>query len=700
MEYYDNMTVDEYSTESGRMFKTEPAINVISKKDFEERISKVFHLLWETLSRSFGPYGAPTIIYNFPYSHVTKDGYTIMKNLSLNAAETKVDQAIANMAGDICGRLNFAVGDGTTTAIIATNSIYQQYKTMNNCTNSDIGYFSEHYILPRDIIKNYVSIKNEIIKRLKEKVIPIQTSDLDELYDKIYKVVFISSNGDETISKYIAELYRDIGAPAISCVLSPDGITRKKLIDGYKFGLVLNDRLYVNNDNNTCRVNQADVIIFGKKITEDTYKKILKPLNRECESRDRRLIVCAPLYDEKALSQTIAIDLNKEHDKTGKINMILTTYRNISQQAKRYANDFAILTNTTIIDGEMEDEIINKLNAGYHIARIFNIDSRNIENTQCIALDKVKADGTGISYTHGVDTLPDQYVPMNEFPNMDLIPESINLGYVGTGSIGLKATDSNFSGFHYNEEKYKKALEDAEFVLDEVIKKYKSLGTFNTEVSDAQERYYALKMKMGIIEVGGGSDLSTALNKDAVDDAVRASASAFKYGVVKGCNVNLIQVIKSMYDEETDEVKKVLINILLKGFKDVYRTVLLNAFPPSDITETPFKLHEVANKFFEKMKRNDVKIFSDDVVYNMYKDVIDKCKTTGVQLPLEKINIHDFIIDYSIETGKVFDVTTLQFTDEIMNSSQTDEEVLTATIDLISLLIVGNQMVVTGKHNF
>ena len=114
----------DMSTQDGRHFKKNPAVNVISKEEFEERISKVFHLLWKTLSKSFGPYGAPTLIYNYPYSHVTKDGYTIMKNLSMDASETLVDQAIADMAADICGRLNYTVGDGTTSAVIATNSIY------------------------------------------------------------------------------------------------------------------------------------------------------------------------------------------------------------------------------------------------------------------------------------------------------------------------------------------------------------------------------------------------------------------------------------------------------------------------------------------------------------------------------------------------------------------------------------------------
>ena len=48
------------------------------------------------------------------------------------------------------------------------------------------------------------------------------------------------------------------------------------------------------------------------------------------------------------------------------------------------------------------------------------------------------------------------------------------------------------------------------------------MGTFNIEVSQAQERLYALRLKMGVIEVGADSELSQKLIKDAVDDAIKA----------------------------------------------------------------------------------------------------------------------------------------------------------------------------------
>ena len=65
-----------------------------------------------------------------------------------------------------------------------------------------------------------------------------------------------------------------------------------------------------------------------------------------------------------------------------------------------------------------------------------------------------------------------------------------------------------------------------------------------------------------------------------------------------------------------------------------------------------------------------------------------------------KLLLHDLLIDISSEIGMTFDVSTKEFSENVINSTQTDEEILIATIDLISLLITGNQMLITQKHNF
>ena len=681
-------------------FKKEPRINVVSKEVYEDRVKKVFHLLWKTLSKSFGPYGAPTIIYNYPYSHVTKDGYTIMKNISMDASETLLDQSICNMMEDVCGRLNYSVGDGTTSAVIATNSIYNQYELNKE-------YLQETFTLPRDIISIYNNLKEEIGKRLKEKVIPVRSQDKEELKENIGKVVYISSNGDQIITDYIATLYGELGAPAVSCELDPEGETKMTLIEGYKYPMMVNDKIYINNDDKTCEVRNVDIVIFSTRITLEIYNSILKPLNLESRTRNRRLVVAATSYDDNALT-TIANELNNEFNKRKEVNMILTTYRAINSHTRKLAGDFAMLAGTTIIDRAMCDNIINQLQAGLQIWNIFNMDGRDIEGLRCIALrDKMDPNNpnqeNAALFAKGVDELPEGFSPLID--SFEMVEDSINVGYCGYAKLGLK--DSLFQGFFYNEERYNAHIKDAKDDLAEKEKKYQKLGTFNLEVAQAQERLYSLQLKTGIIGVGGDSELSQKLLKDAVDDSVKAAASAFNYGVVLGCNVNLIQVIQDIYNETTDEVTRILLEILLKGFKDVYRTVLSNAF--DDVIIDNLEDFALANGTSEEETENYAvkavkeafdglpKVDTDELFYQtgIFTEIVKKlCVKTG------KVSIHDIIIEYSIATNQVFDVSRFVYSSDVVNSSQTDEEILKATIDLVSLLIVGNQMVITGRNNF
>lgn len=646
--------------EKESMFKKEPRLNVISKEDFEDRTTKVFKKLWEALSKSFGPYGAPTIISNYPYRHITKDGYTIMKNLSFDASETKVDQAIADMAGDICSRLNYAVGDGTTSAIIATNSIYQRYIESKD-------ELFQKLILPRDIMKKYIKIRDLVIDKIKDMAVPIQTTDMEQLYKNIYDVVWISSNGDENMTEYIASLYKELGAPAITCYKSPDGITRKKLIDGYKYGLALADRLYINNDDKTMSLQEADVIIFSTKVTETTYKKIIQPLNQICKIRGRHLIVAAPTYDETALNNVIAPDLNTEHRKNHDINLVLTRYSAISAHTRRLINDFSVLMNTDIIDRVKEKDIIDKLASGKQITELINVDSRCIEGTVCVAV----MDNQQLAYRYGIDELKENMATYDSLVGVD--DDAIRLGYTKDCTLGLMT--SQFTNLIYDENRYKTSLKEAEDLLKEAQEKYKKLGTFNLEVSQNQDRLYALRLKMGIIEVGADSDMSQALIKDAVDDSIKAAESAFNHGVVLGCNVNMIRAIQEVIIELEDSVDIKLAEILFNGFRDVYKTVLSNAFDNMSVNEFRERFPDIFNEWVNGELGDYIESFGDS-------------------------SIHDLIVNKSVDTGKVFDVTKFKFTEEVINSLQTDVEILIATIDLISLLIMGNQMVVTGKHNF
>ena len=56
--------------------------NSLTATDFKNRVTDIFSKTANILGKSYGPYGAPTIISDYPFAHVTKDGFNIMKKIS------------------------------------------------------------------------------------------------------------------------------------------------------------------------------------------------------------------------------------------------------------------------------------------------------------------------------------------------------------------------------------------------------------------------------------------------------------------------------------------------------------------------------------------------------------------------------------------------------------------------------------------
>ena len=656
-----------------RQFNEEPCINVISKEQFQERVRKVFNILWEKLSKSFGPGGAGTFISVYPAHYNTKDGFTIMKNI---AFDKKLDQVISDMVMTICNRLNFTVGDGTTTATIATKSIYDAYLECKN-------FFEDNEILPRDILAVFERYKNILLEKLDSMATPIRSDDPKVLRENIEKVVYISSNGNEEITNMIASLYEELMYPAISCTLSNDGTMKSSIVKGYKIDVSLTDKLYINNDNNTMLLNGSDVIIFDHKVMKETYEKILKPLSEQCRARGRHLVCIAPYYDETALSGVIRTDLNLEYRKNNDINLVLMVCSKATGYARTLLDDLAMLLNTMVVTPAMENEFLEVLNTGEDISKLCDIDNRGIEGiTVATYANKEEMRLRLETYVDGLENVFDYADP----------DKSLRIGYCDKLDLGLSV--STFSGFYYDEEVYEKFMNTAKEELEDIRRKCEKIGTFSVELGQKQKRVYALGLKTGLIEVGSTSELSQGYLKDTVDDAVKAAASAYNNGVVLGCNVTLLQAIDELLSIDLANIDYRILSLLKKGFKSVYKTVFSNVFSNYKPL-LPFNTSDIVKSSIAKkvLENKDFIDYCNDL-FNL--DVENGDDNDSYIETLQKVsynNLYDVIISYSISRGVVLDLSTGEFNKDVINSTETDKEILKATIDLLSLLITGNQLV-------
>lgn len=584
-------------------------INVISKEEYEKRIKVVFNKLGDAISKSFGPYGSNTLVSVYPNTFTTKDGYSIMKYLTFS---DPLDRIFADMAKDISNRLNLLVGDGTSTATIATNKIYDVYST--ECADVFKNY------IPRDILSRFKAISADVIQQLKTSYTNPIPTEKSQMIEVIKNIVEISSNGDSEITNNISELYGEIGYPCIDVTLSNDGITRSYAINGYTNKITLINELFVNSEDGTFKHDNCIFVLFDHKVSESAYRGIIEPIHHICKTKGRHIVVIAPTYDEMFLNNYVKPITINEYRQLGKTTFTLCTIPAMTAMHKKRFSDLAMLLDTSIITNNEEFDILMSVGEG---------STRILDHIIFEKSDERKD---------------------------DII--QIQLGSCKSTSIG--DTRAVFSGFDYNEGIYNAHLEEAEKELAKKYNTHKNMGTFNVEVMEYENRLNALKLKMGIIEVGGQSTFTQQYTRDIYNDAVKAAESAYNNGYIMGCNVSLLLAISDLIEDESrSELDIVILNLLFTAFKEVYKTVLSNAYPEN---------------------YSGSLIIDDEII----------CKDTNKETTINNI------ISTSLEKRLPFDVVNKIFSNRIINSSSTDEEVLKATIDLLSLIISGNQLVVTN----
>ena len=670
-------------------------VNVLSEEEFKERAEVVFNTLGEILAKSLGAYGAPTIISEYPYKHVTKDGYTIASNLEFSFMEGEpIDRCIASMARDICFRLNHEVGDGTTSAIVSVNEIYRAFMEMG---------FNWSDYRPADILDEFERIKGIIADRLMGNANPITPDNIEDI---IKKIVHISSNGNDEITDMITEAYNEIRYPSIVVTNSDTDETHMEIIDGYRSEARLSDKVFINSDDRVARHKNVDVIMFGYKVNADTYGNIIRPLSIACRNMRRHLVCMAPMYDDHLLRTTIQKDINDEYQKTGTSALILVSYPAHGPIQKKAIADLAMLLNTSLLGKEQEARIMERIiEQKGDINKIINFSKREIP-------------GIYVIDNYGTVRLSDEIgnIGVEEGDNFEF-----RLGFADEVELGV--TSSVFKCSHYSETLYKAFLDEAKNDLDDVIKKYSGLGTQTGEIYNAQVRYSSLLMKLATIYVGGDTDLAQAMLKDSVNDAVLAAKSAFRFGYVLGCNVSMLGIIVALQDEldrgvpylnADKELDSAILTVLERGYRAVYRQVLKNAFPNADLVYTKDFVEDLSQYIqLNESIIDELRVFVNANYLTTAKPTrtakkgmrkffqelgraIGEIFSCGIS---KYVSFYDFIIDYSIYSGKVLDLETMTFTKNVINSAQTDMEILTATIDLLSILITGNQVVMPRIEN-
>jgi chaperonin GroEL len=294
---------------------------------------------------TLGPKGRNVVIEkSFGAPTITKDGVTVAKEIELS---NRFENMGAQMVREVASKTSDVAGDGTTTATVLAQAIFQQGSKLVAAGHN-----------PMSIKRGIEAGVEAIVKRLAE--IAKQTKDPKE----IAQVGTISANNDPTIGKIIADAMEKVGKEGVITVEEAKSLeTTLDVVEGMQF-----DRGYIspyfvtNQDRMVAEMEDPYILVSEKKISN---MKDLLPLLEGVARSQKPLLIIAEDIEGEALATLVVNKLR------GTLNTVAVKAPGFGDRRKELLKDIATLTGAQVVSEDLgiklENVTVNDLGRAKHI---------------------------------------------------------------------------------------------------------------------------------------------------------------------------------------------------------------------------------------------------------------------------------------------------------------------------------------------
>jgi len=257
------------------------AFNTEAREAIRQGIKKLAQAVKVTL----GPCGRNVILeksYGSPT--VTKDGVTVAKEIEL---EDSYENMGAQMVKEVASKTSTVAGDGTTTATILAESIFEEgLKNITAGAN------------PMQVKRGIDMAVEKIVEELKKMSTPVESGK------QIEQVATYSANQDAEIGKTMAQAMEKVGKDGVITVEEGQSLqTTVELVEGMQFDKGYVSPHFINNfENMTCVLEKPYILINEKKISSI---KSLVPLLEKIAKAGRPLLIIAEDIEGEALATLV-----------------------------------------------------------------------------------------------------------------------------------------------------------------------------------------------------------------------------------------------------------------------------------------------------------------------------------------------------------------------------------------------------------
>jgi chaperonin GroEL len=286
--------------------------------DARSAIREGVEKLTRAVKITLGPCGRNVVLEkSFGSPTVTKDGVTVAKEVELEDAYENLG---AQMVKEVASKTSSVAGDGTTTATILAESIFNE--GLKNITAG----------------ANPMQVKHGIEKAVERIVEELQKMSISvESNKQIEQVATCSANQDAEIGKKMAEAMDKVGKDGVITVEEGQSLeTTVELVEGMQFDKGYLSPHFINKlENMSVVLDKPYILVHEKKISS---VKSLVPLLEKVAKQGKPLLIIAEEVEGEALATLVVNKLR------GVLQVAAVKAPGFGDRRKAMLSDIAVLT--------------------------------------------------------------------------------------------------------------------------------------------------------------------------------------------------------------------------------------------------------------------------------------------------------------------------------------------------------------------
>jgi chaperonin GroEL len=291
--------------------------------DARDRMLRGVDILANAVKVTLGPKGRNVVIEkSFGAPRITKDGVTVAKEIEL---EDKFENMGAQMVREVASKTNDVAGDGTTTATVLAAAIVKEgAKAVAAGMN------------PMDLKRGIDLAVAAVVEDIKKRSKKVGSSS------EVAQVGTISSNGDATIGKMIAEAMQKVGNEGVITVEEAKALdTEVEIVEGMQFDRgYLSPYFITNAEKMVAELEDAYVLLHEKKLSG---LQAMLPVLEAVVQSGKPLLIIAEDIEGEALATLVVNKLR------GGLKVAAVKAPGFGDRRKAMLEDIAILTGGQLI---------------------------------------------------------------------------------------------------------------------------------------------------------------------------------------------------------------------------------------------------------------------------------------------------------------------------------------------------------------